>query len=281
MTLVGGDLFLATPGHRESTRWVVGGVPDGGLIPKNDYWILAPSGVMGNFIGDSPLEKDHLAKARYVGVVRDARGKKFNIKHFAIITAAAVDKKAPLFVILGTSAEIGKTTAAITVLKTLQLKGRSTLVALKATGTSSFSEIARYQDFGATHVFDCIDFGLPTTYPSDREGIEQFFDCALDHCLSMDSDGVVVECGGDLLGANVPVFLDRLKSKRVGFKVILVAPDALAVLGAKSVLQDMSVSIDMVTGPCTDTPTLRDRTQALCKIPAVNMMGQVGRELPF
>ena len=31
------------------------------------------------------------------------------------------------------------------------------------------------------------------------------------------------------------------------------------------------LSISMITGPCTDTPTLRERTQALCGIPALNM----------
>src|SRR5262249_19494682 len=35
MTVAPRDLFLATPGYRESTRWVVGAVPEGGLIPGN------------------------------------------------------------------------------------------------------------------------------------------------------------------------------------------------------------------------------------------------------
>src|SRR6516162_3080470 len=51
MTLVPGDIFLATPGHRESTRWVVGVVPDSGLVPRRQYWVLADSGVVGQLIG--------------------------------------------------------------------------------------------------------------------------------------------------------------------------------------------------------------------------------------
>ena len=75
------------------------------------------------------------------------------------------------------------------------------MIALKATGTSSFTEIARYQDFGAAQAFDCVDFGLPTTYPSGREGISDIFSNALDFCLSLPADALVVECGGDPVSA--------------------------------------------------------------------------------
>ena len=77
---------------------------------------------------------------------------------------------------------------------------------LKATGTSSLGELAAYRDFGATEAFDCVDFGLPTTYPSGRPGIAKTFDRALDWCLSREADAVLIECGGDILGANVPAF---------------------------------------------------------------------------
>src|SRR5690349_5004504 len=62
MELVPGDIFLATPGYRESTRWVVGGIPQGGLVPGSNYWVLAQSGVIGELIGDSPRQKGHLGR---------------------------------------------------------------------------------------------------------------------------------------------------------------------------------------------------------------------------
>jgi hypothetical protein len=33
MTLMPGEMFLATAGHRESARFVVGGIPKRGLLP--------------------------------------------------------------------------------------------------------------------------------------------------------------------------------------------------------------------------------------------------------
>jgi hypothetical protein len=277
MTLVPGDIFLATPGYRESTRWVVGVVPDSGLVPRRQYWVLADSGVVGQLIGDSPREKGHLERVTYLGAVCDKRGAVINIRQFAAKTPArAPDRGAPVFLVVGTSSHVGKTTAAMAVLQALRDKGHENLVALKATGTSSIDELGCYRDYGAAQAFDCVDFGLPTTYPSDRDGMHSFFDGALRTCLSIRSDAVVIECGGDLFGANVPVFLECLKDRRPELKVILAAPDAPAVLGAKAVLHEMGLPITVVTGPCTDTPTLQERTEALCGIPAVNMAEEVG-----
>jgi hypothetical protein len=187
------------------------------------------------------------------------------------VEGGAADRGAPVFLVLGTSAEVGKTTAGISLLRALRHKGHAAVTVLKATGTSSVTEIWRYQDFGAAQTFDCVDFGLPTTYPSGREHIDAMFDRALDAVLSVASDAVLVECGGDILGANVPVLLDCLKRRRSSIRIILAAADALGALGGKQVLETMGLAVNLVTGPCTDTPTLQQRTQELCGVPAINM----------
>src|SRR5580704_5482068 len=58
MTIAPGDAFLATPGYREARRWAVGTVPDGGLVPGNDYWVLSDSGVVGELISHPPLKME-------------------------------------------------------------------------------------------------------------------------------------------------------------------------------------------------------------------------------
>jgi hypothetical protein len=277
MTIAPGDVFLGTPGHRESTRWVVGRVPDGGLVPGNEYWVLADCGAVGAFIGDSPREKGHLGRVTFLGIAQDGDGAGLNIRQFALgggpnaDSGDAEDQGAPVFLVVGTASEVGKTTAAVNILRALRMSGRRRVLALKATGTSSLTELHSYQDFGAAPCFDCVDFGLPTTYPSGRADIGGVFESALDACLSATADAVLVECGGDILGANVPTFLDCLGRRRPDAKVILVASDSLAALGAKSVLGEMGLAVTLVTGPCTDTPTIQQRTQDLCGLPALNL----------
>jgi hypothetical protein len=272
MTIAAGDVFLATPGYRESTRWVVGGIPAGGLIPESDYWVLSDSGIVGDLVGDSPLEKAHLAQVRYLGAACIERDGPLNIREFAAgAEAPAQDGQTPVYLILGTSSEVGKTTAGVAVLRALRQKPNRRVTAFKATGTSSISELAMYRDFGAQEAVDCVDFGLPSTYPSGRPDIGAVFERALDYCLSRPGDALIVECGGDLFGANVPEFLACLKARRDAPTVVLAASDALAAIGAKQVLTEMGLAIALISGPCTDTPTLRERTQKLCDVPALNL----------
>jgi hypothetical protein len=271
MEIAPGDTFLATPGYREARRWAVGGIPPGGLFPGNEYWVLSDSGVVGELISYSSLEMPHLGRVRYLGVVCGDLGETLNIRQFGVTDSGRTDHKAPVYLMLATSAGVGKTTAGVAVLRALRIKGHTNLVALKASGTSSVAELARYQDFGAAEAFDCVDFGLPTTYPVGRSGINDVFFNALDFCLSLPADALVVECAGDPVSANAPELLRCLKARRSDLKVILAAADALGAMGAKHALAEIGLTISLVTGPCTDTPILRERTQALCGIPAINL----------
>jgi hypothetical protein len=48
MTIAPGDAFLGTPGWTQTRRMAVGGIPDSGLVPGCDYWVLSYSGVLAN-----------------------------------------------------------------------------------------------------------------------------------------------------------------------------------------------------------------------------------------
>jgi hypothetical protein len=279
MVVVPGDVFLGTPGWLQTRRMAVGGIPAGGLIPGGDYWVLSYSGVVGELTSaHSPSELRHLGRARYLGAVCTEPGAPLNIRQFAVTNAGGTDHNAPVYLILGTSSEVGKTTAGVAVLRTLRRGGYRTVVALKATGLPAIAEIAQYQDFGASEAFDPIDFGLPTTFPPNRPGIEDFLGNMLDFCFSCPADAVVVECAGDPVSANAPELLRCLKARRGELTITLAAADALGAMGAKHALAEIGLKISLITGPCTDTAVLRQRTEALCGIPAINLARSSGDE---
>ena len=272
MVIAPGDVFLGTPGHRDSTRWVVGGPPAGGLIPHHSYWVLADCGIVGELVGDSPVAKPYLGEVKYLGTLSDAKGRDLNLGQFSLAPANdRADYGAPVFVLVGTSAEAGKTTAGLAVLESLRHQGRSAVVALKATGVASVRELMTYRDFGAVEAFDFVDFGLPSTCPAKRTDLENIFEQMIETCLSTPADAAIMECGSDMLGANVPVFLECLKRRRSQMKIILAAADPLGALGGKTVLGEMGLTVDLITGPCTDTPTALERTRTLCGVTALNM----------
>jgi hypothetical protein len=273
MAIAPGEIFLATPGYLETRRLAVGGIPAGGLVPGDNYWVLSYTGVIGELIScHSASEMGHLERVRYLGVVCGDRDEPLNIRQFTVTDAGGTDRNAPVYLILGTSSEVGKTTAGVAVLRALRMQGHTTVVALKATGTPAVGEIAQYQDFGASRAFDAIDFGLPTTFPPGRQGIGNFLGNMLDYCFSLPADALVVECAGDPVSANAPDLLGCLKARRSDLKIILAAADALGAMGAKQALAEIGLAINLITGPCTDTPVLRERTEALCGIPAMNLL---------
>ena len=281
MAIVPGDAFLGTPGDRQATRSVCGRLPVGGLVPGDQYWVLSASGVVGELLGDSPVDEGYVERVRYLGAVCGDHGERINIRQFAVRGCGGEDRNAPVYLIVGTSGEAGKTTAGIAVLRALRLQGHTTVIALKATGGCAVAEIARYQDFGAAQALDCVDFGLPGIYPAGRKGIGRFFDNALEYCLALPADAVLVECGGDLISPNALQFLACLKARRADPKVILAAADALGALAAKQALAEQGLVISLITGPCTDTRVLRERTEAVCGIPAINLFrsAEPGRRL--
>jgi hypothetical protein len=283
MVIAPGDVFLGTPGWLQTRRMAVGGIPAGGLIPGDDYWVLSYSGVVGELTSaHSASELRHLGRVRYLGAMCRETGGPLNIRQFAVTNAGGTDRNAPVYLILGTSSEVGKTTAGVSVLRTLRMQGHKTVIALKATGLPAIAEIAQYQDFGASQVFDPIDFGLPTTFPPGRPGIEDFLGKMLDFCFSLPADAVVVECAGDPVSASAPELLRCLKARRSQLTITLAAADALGAMGAKHALAEIGLKISLITGPCTDTAVLRQRTEALCGIPAINLARGSGNEtLPY
>lgn len=282
MAIAPGDRFLGTPGWLQTRRMAVGGIPPGGLTAGGDYWVLSYSGVVGELTSvHSASELRHLGRVRYVGAVCTHAGERLNIRQFAVTPTGGGDRNAPVYLMLGTSSEVGKTTAGISVLRALRMQGHRTVVALKATGLPAIAEIAQYQDFGASQVFDAIDFGLPTTWLPGRPGIEDFLGDMLDFCFSLPADAVLVECAGDPVSSNAPEFLRCLKARRSELTITLAAADALGAMGAKHALAEIGLKISLITGPCTDTPVLRARTEALCGIPAINLSQRSSEEPLF
>ena len=131
MILAPGDIFLGTPGYRESTRWAVGGIPQRGLVPGSSYWVLAECGLVGDLVGDSSEEMSHLAQVKYLGTIEGNDGAFLNIRQFIVtVDHPAADFGAPVFLVLGTSAEVGKTTAGTVILRSLRRKGATCITAL-------------------------------------------------------------------------------------------------------------------------------------------------------
>ena len=278
-SLFPGDLLLTTVADRESTRWSIGYVPTGNVYESNrKFPILSTQGIIGDFVDHSSDGTPPSTIVSILGVAISESGDALNIIDFAMKNAVDTDEyRIPTVVISGTSAEAGKTTAAVAAIRVLR-KENVNLFALKACGTASVIEKMIYEDCGAVHSFDSIDFGYATTYPSGRHEFSIIYSDWLKKLSGIGSQAAVIECGGDTLGANVPNFFEAITKTGSPIFHIVSASDAMGALGAVRNFSAHDVRVDFICGRCAENALLARRTEALCEVLAGNLLRGQGLE---
>ena len=273
-SLFPGDILVTTVANRESTRWNVGKVPEDDVCRSGrQLTILSIQGIIGDLTESASDAQEFATHVTVLGVAISDTAANMNISNYAI-TPLQYDRPTQLpltILITGSSAEAGKTTAGINIVRCLIREGHD-VIALKATGTASIIERQIYADAGASHVIDPIDFGLATTYSSEEQGCikGRFLGC-LYHIANLNCSSLVVECGGDPIGANVPLFLTALRECGAPQFHVSSASDCLAALGLITLFQTINLPVNMFCGRCTDTTLLKNRTTTLTGISSLNL----------
>lgn len=148
---------------------------------------------------------------------------------------------APIVLVCGTSAEVGKTTTAKNIIQAITKQGYR-VAASKLSGTGRMRDILNLQQAGASTALDFPEVGLATTYTSP----ERFTPAShtLIHYLNMHKpDIIVAEAGGDVIEANIPTFLaDKQLMKHVK-AICLVAGDVMGMMGTVTYLQRYASNI--------------------------------------
>jgi hypothetical protein len=173
-------------------------------------------------------------------------GEKVGMKDFVRRTDAP-PYSGPIILVIGTSMDAGKTSAAKVIIRRLKAAGQR-VAGAKLTGAGRYRDILAMHDAGADAVFDFVDGGLPSSVCPQPE-----YRGALSAVLSMigvdDPDVAVVEAGASPLE---PYNGATLMSE-VGDQVrctVLCASDPYAVVG---VVQGFGIVPDVVAGVAANT----------------------------
>ena len=219
--------------------------------------LVAQSGGIGYCTGCSPTLSEQTgyrrpADVEVIGVLYDlSRQVYLNTISMSDVEQSDVPAQAvipPTLLVLGTTTDVGKTTIACRLLN--GLSKRFSCAAIKASGTEWYQDSLLHMKGGAAWAMNFGFVGLPTTYPVDdvvyRRALYRLYHYIDDpqripyyrrppadrDAKWQRPDLVLVEHGGDILGANVPVFLDDdylISSVRM---IIVCSESALAMVGA-------------------------------------------------
>jgi len=160
--------------------------------------------------------------------------------------------RTPMILVGGSGADVGKTTTTAALLGALAPRYRSS--AVKATGTGRLADSNAHLRGGAAFTVNQTDVGLPSTYLMDElfaTGITQMLLHAAfpdttppailrpEHRASdpAPAEVIVVELGGDLGEAGIPVLLDDPALMGACAAVVLCCEGALSIAGALAELR--------------------------------------------
>jgi hypothetical protein len=163
----------------------------------------------------------------------------------------------PVVLVLGTATDVGKTTIACALLA--ELSKRHRCGAIKASGTGWYEDSLLHTKSGSFPALNFTFVGLPTTYyikdgtyiGAARSLLRYIAhpECMPDYLIPpgmrdrarITPDLVVIEHGGDLIDASIPIYL-RNKSLMAPVRVVLLCSEsALSLKGALSELRHMNI----------------------------------------
>lgn len=260
-----GARVVTVVGSRESTFWTVAD-----LSARRDFkmQLVSLAGLCSHLVSGSTKT----INVQVLGRVVDADDKPINIKDNSLsFTRAHRVERRKATVFVGTSAEVGKTTSLLHVLRRLrQSQPQVPILAIKLSGTPSEAEINMYRSYGATEVLNLVDLGFPSSYTSDKALLMNRVSEMIASIGFASAAHVLIELGGDVIGGTNEELL-QLINKTVNANYVIAAFDCFGAESCTRFLRDRDIHAAALTGKCTANTVVKKRTQHLCSLPALSV----------
>jgi len=241
-------------GNRYATDHYEGIVPS---EPTAEVDMLARSGVVGSVRQKNSVLKDP-TRIRILGYVCDDNEQIINTRNFPLIVPAKSEKKrgerAKLILVVGTSMNSGKSTAAAACCWALSAMGYD-VRASKVTGTASLKDILHMNDCGASVYNDFTYFGHPSTYMLSPEELLRIFTHTDLKFANNPKNFWVVEFADGILQRETEILLasDEVQSRI--HRLVFCASEALGCVGGLKVLKERFQLVpDAISGIISSSP---------------------------
>ncbi len=201
-----------------------------------------------------------------LGLLGDANGSPLNLKHFALPKRDLCENLPPVFAVLGTSMNSGKTTTNQAIAVGLSRAGYRVGTA-KVTGTGSGGDYWSMVDSGATCVVDFTDAGYSATYKLSLPCLEEIMRDLVHHLANERMDVILIEVAdGILQEQNVdfilsPVFQDLVDG------IFFAAGEAMGAALGVNRLMALGLPLVGVSGKLTASELLIREAQHAFEVP--------------
>ncbi len=262
-TLFPGDLVGVAYGRRYATRqWR-------GIIPKDPLvcHMLSVAGLCGQVVDavDSMREPTLL---RPLGYLMDGDGKRVNLEAYGLRPDSRIRPSASIILVVGSSMDSGKTTAAYSIINGLTTAGKRVCSA-KLTGTASVKDLRQMRDAGAMKVLDFTNAGFASTAGCSREQLMRCATGILSNLSALQPDYVVLEIADGIIQRETKTLLGLLQEKGWIDYVVYTCIDDVGMMAGVERLREYGFNVVAISGLVACSPLAVEEAQPLADIPVL------------
>ncbi|GHD12939.1 DUF1611 domain-containing protein [Zhihengliuella salsuginis] len=246
-----GQEILVAYGHRYAPDQFLAHVPSS-LEPCD----LVAGGGLASSVREAHARVDEATRIEPIGLLCDGDGV-VTLRDRAplqlVPAGTEVVGAPPVFAVLGSSMNSGKSTTAACLVNGLTNAGL-TVSAGKVTGTGAGNDVNLFRDAGAARVIDFTDFGYPTTFQTDYAEVCRLLSSTVSVLAGDGPDAIVLEIAdGIFQGETARLLRDPLFHRLVG-STLFAAQDALGALAGSRILRESGVDVAAISGVVTASP---------------------------
>jgi len=203
-----------------------------------------------------------------LGLVGGDVASPLNLRDWKIDAGARNWQGVPMFVVVGSSMNAGKTTTAAHLVSGLARDGFKT-GAMKVTGTGSGRDIWYFEDAGAAHALDFTDAGHASTYGVGEEAVLDIVALLGNALRNRGVDAIVVEVADGLLQAETRALLENQQFIKQVSGLFFAAIDPQSALYGVDYLQRLGYKVLGVSGLVSSSELAIREFTANCPIPVL------------
>ena len=261
-----GDTIVAVYGNRYAPDQFESLVPEG----LSACHLVAGGGVVSRMRHRSPKVKPP-TEITPIGLVGDATGRRLNTRDWLnpdVTPGNPSPWGLPVFLVVGSSMNAGKTTTAARLIRGLTEDGYR-VGAIKVTGTGSGGDLWHFVDAGARHALDFTDTGYVSTYQSGATACLNIFESLGASVCHKGMQALVVEVADGILQKETAALLSMSEFKRRISAVWYCAGDSGSALFGVDWLQNQGYEVEAVSGVVSSNPLAAAEVQQHCEVPVV------------
>lgn len=204
-----------------------------------------------------------------LGLLADDQGRRMNLGDFALGPVTPPRTSLPVFAVLGTAMDAGKTETAAHLVRGLRCAGRRTGY-IKITGTGAGGDTWLLQDAGADCVLDFTDAGLPSTYRTPIARIENAMELLVNTMAAKGIDTIVMEVADGVYQQETAQLVRSATFARTVSGIVLAARDAMGASAGIQALYAQPSPILALSGLLSASPLQRREARAATGIDSLN-----------